>query len=149
MEKNKIRDSSFVAPCICYIFLWKIFDSILNPWPPGGGGSDPTPSLGFSWRTSVSLQISTRNLTCLSVHQFYALMSNLRLFVKNIFSYIDFSGPMSCHLWSRNSKCVKKNRQKSGNKAKCKQKKLKCVEWRAFRYGYLEFKNKMVFDPQN
>ena len=40
------------------------------------GGRDPPLPLGFSWRTSVTLQISSRNLAYLSVHQFYVLTQN-------------------------------------------------------------------------
>ena len=36
---------------------------------PGGGGGGSNP-LGFSWITSVALQVSTQNLVYLSLHQF-------------------------------------------------------------------------------
>ena len=68
----------------------------LNPRPPGG--SDPTP-LGFSLITSVSLQISKRNLPYLSVHQFYATMPNFGRFCQKRFDLYRFFYPMSWHFW--------------------------------------------------
>ena len=69
----------------------------LAPATAWGIGSDP---LGFSWITSVSLQILTQNLAYLSVHQFYATMQFWDDFVKQNLSYFDFSDPMSWHFWS-------------------------------------------------
>ena len=54
------------------------------------GGSDPTPPLGFSWITSVALQVSTRNLAYLSVHQFDVFLQNFEKFSQKLFEKCRF-----------------------------------------------------------
>ena len=78
-------------------YFQSLWGGAMAPWPPLdppmqydgavigwtrnrlGVRSDP---LGFSWITSVPFEILTRNLGYLSLHQFYACMSNFGWFCK-------------------------------------------------------------------
>ena len=61
-----------------------------------GVGSDPL-LRSFFWITSEALQVSSRNLAHLLIHQFYVLTQNFGNFSRFIFNYIDVSDPMLCH----------------------------------------------------
>ena len=59
----------------------------------GGVGSDPS---WFFLITSVALQVSTRNLAYLSVHQLHVLTQNVEKNLDMFLNYTDVSDPMSC-----------------------------------------------------
>ena len=63
----------------------------------GGGGRIWPPPSFFSWITSEALQVSSRNLAHLLIHQFYVLTQNFWKFSRFIFNYIDVSDPKLCH----------------------------------------------------
>ena len=90
----------------------------VNPWPPGGGGGSG-PSRDFSGMTSLALQVSSRNLAYLFVHQFYVLTQNFGKNLQNLLIYTDLSDPVSCYFWSKFDIFLKNN-QKHILDAKCK-----------------------------